>query len=104
MVYLKNIKYTVELRNMKINFILTEMTLDSYNISREEVRIFPQIALPSRIKSPKTGQNYKVRYNSKSASVKNKGTLLNFESLKKIIIISPNECKCFLYILNWMTF
>ena len=83
MVYLKNIKYTVELRNMKINFILTEMTLDSYNISREEVRILLQIALPSRIKSPKTSQKYKVRDNSESAPIKNKGTLLNFESLEK---------------------
>lgn len=49
---------------MKINFILTKMTLDSYYVSREKVRIFPQVALSSWIKSPKTSQNYVVRNKS----------------------------------------
>lgn len=68
-VYLENTKYTVELRNVKIYFILTKMTLDSYYISREEVRIFPQIALSSRIKSSKISQNNEVRNMNEKSSV-----------------------------------
>jgi len=68
---------------MKINFILAKMTLDSYYISREEIRIFPQIALPSRIKSPKTSQNYEAINNSKIAVIENQGTLTICESSEK---------------------
>lgn len=75
-IYLKNTKYTVELGNVKIYFILTKMTLYSYYISREEVRIFPQIALSSRIKSSKISQNYAVRNMSDKSLIKNQGTLL----------------------------
>jgi hypothetical protein len=70
-VYLENTKYAVELRNVKIYFILAKMTPDSYYISREEVRIFPQIALLSRIKSSIISQNYAVRKTSDKSLIKN---------------------------------
>jgi hypothetical protein len=70
-VYLENTKYVVELRNVKIYFILIKMTPDSYYISREEVRIFPQIALLSRIKSSIISQNYAVRKTSEKSLIKN---------------------------------
>ena len=59
--YLKGTKYIVKLWDMIINFILAKMTLNAYNSSREEIQIFPQIALPSRVKSPKTSQKCFIR-------------------------------------------
>jgi hypothetical protein len=70
-VYLENTKYAVELRNVKIYFILIKMTPDSYYIRREEVRIFPQIALLSRIESSIISQNYTVRKTSEKSLIKN---------------------------------
>ena len=52
------------------------MTLDSYYISREEVRVFPQIALFSRIESSKISQNYEVRYMREKPSLIKK-TIIN---------------------------
>lgn len=59
------------------------MTLDSYYISRKEIRVFPQVALLSRIKSPKTSQNHEAINNSQIAVIENQGTLTICESAEK---------------------